>query len=442
MIIRNAKIVTWGSNNQILEGQDLLIKDGLIERIIPEGTQDALDEETVDARGQLLMPGNICAHTHYYGAFSRGWAYPGEAASNFVEILERLWWRLDKALSPEAVRYSALVCLVDAIKYGTTTLFDHHASPSCIAGSLDIEHDAMVQAGLRGSLCYEVTDRDGLEKAQAGIAENARFIERVAKGKVDPKIKAHFGLHASLTLSNETLEACLKANPYQAGFHVHAAEGIADEVDSLRKYGKRVIKRFGDFGMLGEKTILAHGVHCDPEELDLLAQSGSWLSHQPRSNMNNAVGVAPILDMLARSIKVCLGNDGFSNAMWSEMQATYFIHKDHQADPRAMGGYDVMKMAIENNGQLATQTFDGLPIGVIEPGAAADLILVDYQPITPLTAGNLPWHMLFGFRDGMVTGTMVAGKWLMKDRELLTLDEVEIAAKAKEIALDTWNKIQ
>jgi putative selenium metabolism protein SsnA len=441
MIIRNAKIVTWGSNNQIFDYYDLLIKGGLIEKIAPQGTLTEAQEEVVDARGQLLMPGNICAHTHYYGAFSRGWAYPGEPASNFVEILERLWWQLDKALSPEAVKYSALVCLVDAIKYGTTTLFDHHASPSCIEGSLDIEHDAMVQAGLRGSLCYEVTDRDGNEKALAGIRENARFIDRVAKSQADPKIKAHFGLHASLTLSDETLKACLEANPHQAGYHVHVAEGIADEVDSLQKYGKRVIERFNDFGMLGNRSILAHGVHCNPEELNLLAQGGSWLSHQPRSNMNNAVGVAPIPDMLARGIKVCLGNDGFSNAMWSEMQAAYFIHKDHQSDPRAMGGYDVMKMAIENNGRLATQTFDGLKIGVIEPGAAADLILVDYQPITPMTVGNLPWHILFGFRDGMVTGTMVDGKWLMKDRELLTLDETEIAAKAKEIAAQTWNKI-
>jgi putative selenium metabolism protein SsnA len=441
MIIRNAKIVTWGNNNQILDSYDLLIKGGQIEKIAPQGILAEAQEEVMDACGQLLMPGNICAHTHYYGAFSRGWAYPGEPASNFVEILERLWWRLDKALSSEAVKYSALVCLVDAIKYGTTTLFDHHASPSCIEGSLDIEHDAMVQAGLRGSLCYEVTDRDGNEKALAGIQENARFIDRVAKKQADPKIKAHFGLHASLTLSDETLKACLEANPHQAGYHVHAAEGIADEVDSLRKYGKRVIKRFNDFGMLGNRSILAHGVHCNPEELDLLAQSGTWLSHQPRSNMNNAVGVAPIPDMLARGVKVCLGNDGFSNAMWSEMQAAYFIHKDHQSDPRAMGGYDVMKMAIENNSRLATQTFDGLQIGVIEPGAAADLILVDYQPITPMTVGNLPWHILFGFRDGMVTGTMVAGKWLMKDRELLTLDETEIAAKAKEIAAQTWNKI-
>lgn len=441
MIIQNAKIITWGNSNQILEGQDLLIKGGRIEKIFPHTSLPEIQDEIVDARGQLLMPGNICAHTHYYGAFSRGWAYPGEPASNFVEILQRLWWRLDKALSPEAVKYSALVCLVDAIKYGTTTLFDHHASPSCIEGSLDIEHDAMVQAGLRGSLCYEVTDRDGKEKALAGIQENARFIKRVVKGQADPKMRAHFGLHASLTLSDETLEACLKANPYQAGYHVHAAEGIADEEDSLRKHGKRVVQRFHDFGMLGERSILAHGVHCDTEELNILAESGTWLSHQPRSNMNNAVGVAPIQEMLSKGVKVCLGNDGFSNAMWSEMQAAYFIHKDHQADPRAMGGYDVIKMAIENNSKLATQTFDGLQIGTIEPGAAADLILVDYQPITPMTAGNLPWHILFGFRDGMVTSTMVDGKWLMKDRRLLTLDEAEIAAKAREIAALTWNEI-
>ncbi|MEA4812128.1 MAG: putative aminohydrolase SsnA [Anaerolineaceae bacterium] len=441
MIITNGKIVTWGPDSQILEGQDLIIKDGLIASIVPSSSYETANEERVDACGQLVMPGNMCAHTHYYGAFSRGWGYPGEPAANFVEILQRLWWRLDKALSPQAVKYSALVCLVDAIKYGTTTLFDHHASPSCIDGSLDIEHDAMVEAGLRGSLCYEVTDRDGPQKALAGIRENARFIERVTKGQADPKLRAHFGLHASLTLSDETLKACIEANPCQAGYHVHAAEGIADEEDALEKYGKRVIARYKALGMLGPKTILAHGVHCNQDEIEMIAESGAWLSHQPRSNMNNAVGVAPIPAMLESGVKVCLGNDGFSNAMWSEMQAAYFIHKDHRQDPRTMGGYDVMKMAIQNNSQLTSETFGGLRIGVIEPGAAADIILVDYQTITPLHAGNLAWHILFGFRDGMVSSTMVDGKWLMRDRRLLTLDEAEIAAKAREIAAETWNSI-
>lgn len=441
MLITNASIITWGEENRILVDHDLLIRDGRIVDFAPHGELSYSGEEILDAHGQYLMPGNICAHTHFYGAFSRGWAYPGEPATNFMQILERLWWRLDKALDAEAVRYSVLACLVDAIKYGTTTLFDHHASPSFIEGSLDLIHDAVAQAGLRASLCYEVTDRDGKDKAMAGIEENSRFIGRVHHGQTDPKIKAHFGLHASLTVSAETLEKAVEANAGRAGFHTHAGEGIADQKDSLQKYGKSVIERFAETGILGDRSILAHGVHADAFQTELLARSGTWLSHQPRSNMNNAVGAADVLRMLEQGVKVCLGNDGFSNAMWDEWKAAYLIQKHVKADPQAMGGNDIVKVAIENNSKLATQTWDGLRIGTIEKGAAADIILVDYKAITPLTAGNLPWHILFGFRDGMVTSTIVDGKVLMKDRELLTLDEAEIAAKAREHTERTWAKV-
>ncbi|MEL7644956.1 MAG: putative aminohydrolase SsnA [Anaerolineaceae bacterium] len=443
MLITNGKIAIWGETPEIIEGKALHLRDGLIESIADGNAliQAYPEEEILDAGGQLVMAGNICAHTHFYGAFSRGMAIPGEAPADFAAILSSLWWKLDKALDEEGVRSSALVCLVDAIKYGTTTLFDHHASPNCIDGSLDIIAEAVSQAGLRASLCYEVTDRDGEARALAGIRENARFIDKVASGAENPLIKAHFGLHASLTVSTETLERCVAANMHGAGFHVHAAEGLVDQEDSLRRYGQRVVERFHQQGILGEKSILAHGVHADDRELDLLAQTKTWLSHQPRSNMNNAVGVAPILDMLNRKVNVVLGNDGFSNAMWEEWKAAYFIQKDHGHDPRLMNGYDVMKIAVENNSKLASKTYDGLRVGVIEPGAAADLILVDYHPITPLTAGNLPWHILFGFREGMVTSTIVAGKLLMRDRQLLWLDEAEIAAKAREAALRAWKKI-
>ena len=443
MIITNGKIVTWGDPNEILEHKALLIQDGVIKEIEDETTLKAThpDEEVLDAQGQMVMPGLICAHTHFYGAFSRGMAVPGEPSRNFQEILANLWWKLDKGLDEEGVKYSALALLADATRYGCTTLFDHHASPNCIDGSLDIEADAVLESGLRASLCYEVTDRDGEERALAGIRENGRYISGVKAGNYSQMLKAHFGLHASLTVNDQTLEKCLTENNGRVGFHSHAAEGIVDQEDSLVKYGKRVIERFADSGVLGETTILAHGVHVTPHEIDLLAQSGTWLSHQPRSNMNNAVGVAPIEEMLKQGVKVCLGNDGFSNAMWQEWFFAYLIQKDNQADPRAMNGYDVMKIAVEHNSRLATQTWDGLRIGKIEKGAAADLILVDYHPITPMRAGNLPWHILFGFRDGMVTSTIAGGKLLMKDRKLLLLDEADIAVKAREAAIRSWDRV-
>lgn len=174
MLIKNANLITWGSPNQILADQAVLVENDRVRETGPSSRLEARypQEEILDARGQLVMPGNICAHTHFYGAFARGMAIPGHAPRNFLEILEKLWWPLDKSLLAEDVRYSALLCLVDAVKHGTTTLFDHHASPNAIDGSLDVIAEAVEQAGLRACLCYEVTDRDGPEKMKAGIAES------------------------------------------------------------------------------------------------------------------------------------------------------------------------------------------------------------------------------------------------------------------------------
>lgn len=446
MLIINGKLITWGSDNQIMPaGSGLLIRDGLIEKVAPQDDliRDYPDEAHLDADGQYVMPGNICAHTHFYGAFSRGLGIPGDAPTNFTQILDKLWWNLDKALDEEGVRYSALVCLVDAVKHGTTTLIDHHASPNAIDGSLDIIAETVNQAGLRASLCYEVTDRDGPEKAEQGLQENLRFINRIQKkDPMDANLRAHFGLHASLTLSDETLERAYELCPPGIGFHIHAAEGIADQVYSLETSGKRVVHRLDQFGILRPESILAHGVHLDEGEIARLAETQTWLTHQPRSNMNNAVGVAPIEDMLAAGMRVGMGNDGFSNTMWLEWKEAYLLHKLAHRDPQRMGGYTVTKLAVENNAALISELFDGLLVGEITEGAAADLIFVDYHPFTPMTGGNLPWHILFGFQESMITATIVAGKPLMYRRELLTLNEAEIAAKAMEISTQIWDRFE
>ena len=446
MLITNGKLITWGSENEIkIDGWGLLIREGLITKIAP---QDELieafpNEEQIDADGQYVMPGNICAHTHFYGAFSRGLGIPGDAPANFTQILEKLWWSLDKALDEDGIRYSALVCLVDAVKHGTTTLIDHHASPSVIDGSLDIVADVVNQAGLRASLCYEVTDRDGEEKTRQGLQENLRFIQRIRQRHLDDKnLRAHFGLHASLTLSDATLEKAREISPEGIGFHIHAAEGKADQLDSIERSGKRVIHRLDDFGILRPETVLAHGVHLEADEIDRLVESRTWLTHQPRSNMNNAVGIAPVETMLDKGVRVGMGNDGFSNTMWDEWKAAYLLHKIAHRDPQRMGGYTITQMAVQNNGDLVTELFDGLRVGEITEGAAADLIFVDYHPFTPLTMDNLPWHILFGFDEGMITATIVAGKPLMLNRELLTLDEVEIAEKAMAVAKQTWQRFE
>ncbi len=447
MLITNGRVVTFGEANEIIEGGAIRIDGAQITRVWDSAVLQAAypDDEVVDAGGQLVMPGNICGHTHFYSAFARGMAIPGDPPRDFPEILAKLWWRLDRALLEEDVKYSALVCLVDAIKHGTTTLIDHHASPNAIDGSLDAIAAAVQEAGVRASLCYEVTDRDGPERARAGITENIRFAQSLAADP-QPLLAASFGLHASLTLSDETLADCVAATQglepaaSGTGFHIHAAEAVSDEEDSVKKSGKRVVERLNDAGILGPKSILVHCVHVDTWEMELLRDTGTWVTHQPRSNMNNAVGIAPVEMMLRGGIPVGMGNDGFSNNMWAGWKATYLVHKIWNGDPRRMGGYDVMEMAVANNAALARVFWPDAAVGEIAPGAYADLILVDYHPYTELTAGNLPWHILFGFEVDAVTATMVAGKWLMRDRQLLTLDEEAIAAKALELSAATWQR--
>jgi len=442
MLIANATLITWDTPNQILENHALYLEGDRIADLGPSSELQTKypQAETLDARGQYVMPGNICAHTHFYGAFARGMAIPGDPPKDFPEILERLWWKLDKALSLDDVRYSALVCLIDAIKHGATTLIDHHASPNAIEGSLDVIAEAVKQAGLRACLCYEVTDRDGPERAKAGIEENLRFLKSQISNP-QSQIAGAFGLHASLTLSDATLEACRAAHDARNyGFHIHAAEHEADQYDSLKKSGMRVIDRLNKFGVLGPRSIVAHAVHIDPREAELLRETGTWVTHQPRSNMNNAVGAADVEGLLRMGVKVGLGNDGFSNAMWDEWKTAYLHHKAARRDPRRMSGTTVAEIAVTNNAALAGVFFPQAPIGVLAPGAFADIIFVDYHPTTPMTVDNLPWHILFGFENSMVTTTICAGKVLMKDRQLLFLDEAEITARSREMAKNAWGR--
>jgi putative selenium metabolism protein SsnA len=449
MLIINGKLITWGDPNLILEGQALYIKDGFIRSVGLQGELEARypDAERLDAKGQYVMPGNICAHTHFYGAFARGMAIPGSAPVNFLEILKKLWWPLDMALDEDAVRYSALVMSVDAIKHGTTTLLDHHASPNFIPGSLDVIARTLTQAGLRGSLCYEVTDRNGLEGAKAGIEENVRFLKQRGKRSGnqigdEALIAGSFGLHASLTVSDATLEACTAAIPAGVGIHIHVAEDVVDEYNSISRSGLRVVERLQKYGLLGPQSIAVHAVHVDAREMAILAETGTFVTHQPRSNMNNAVGIPRVEEMLRMGIPVCIGTDGFSSTMWDEWKITYLVHKLWNHDPRRMNGMDVIRMGVSNNATLGNKFFTAGPLGVIAPGAYADLIFVDYYPYTPLTAGNLPWHILFGFNERMVTTTIVAGRVLMKDRQLLTLDEEQIASEARLIVPKVWDRYQ
>jgi len=438
MLIHNATVLTFDDANRMLADGAVYYSDDAI--VAVGNSADLLaaypDAPRWNAHGLVLMPGQICAHTHFYGAFARGMYIPGAPAADFPEILQKLWWPLDRALDLDGVESSAEVCLVDAIRNGTTTLIDHHASQTAIDGSLDAIAGAVERSGLRSVLCYEVTDRNGPDATAAGIRENVRFGKTIRNSPLATRLAATFGLHASMTLSDETLDTC-RAEADR--FHVHVAEHPADAWDSLARSGQRTVERLHGFGITGPQSIFAHCIHIDAWETALLRETGTNVSHQPRSNMNNAVGAAAVPAMLRGGITVCLGNDGFSNDMFTEMKVADLLHKVSSGDPRTLGADKVVQMAVHNNRALAAHFFDK-PVGILAPGAYADLILLDYYPTTPLSADNLPWHILFGISGGHVHSTICHGQVLMKNRELLTLDEEAITARSRERAAATWER--
>lgn len=413
-----------------LRREDLWLEGGRIVAVgQPAGLAGAENPIEVDCSGCLILPGLVCGHGHLYSALAAGMPGPAQPPTNFVEILERVWWRLDEALDEESLRLSAQVGALSALRSGTTTIIDHHASPSFIDGSLDVVADALEEIGLRSVLCYEVTDRGGMDRRDAGLRENERFIrsERMfSKGLV--------GAHASFTLSQETLERCADlVQRLDTGLHVHLAEDDADQRDSLKKYGKRVLKRMADVGVLGAKTLFAHGVFIDEEEAELLRDSSCWIAHNPRSNMNNSVGYA---DPFRFGEQVILGTDGIGADMMSESQHAFFRGRERQLATDAAlimewlcGSYTLL-------GSLFEQ-----PIGQLEPGTAADVLVLDAETPTPLTAGNLPWHWMFGFSSRMIRDVFVDGRAVVRNRVFPDVDEERVLVKAREVAPKLWARM-
>jgi len=438
LLITNGTIAVPGPVPRLLVDHELLIERGVITRIAPRAAVDPVHVDTLDAHGLLVLPGFINLHTHLYSTFARGLTKISPA-HDFVGILNNLWWRLDKALTLDDCYWSALPVLLEAIRRGTTTLIDHHASPHAVSGSLVSIARAVRQTGLRAALCYEVSDRDGQAVAREGIMENVLFVAGVAASGED-HLKAMFGLHASFTLSEKTLASAVEAaRNAGVGFHVHVAESQADQEQTIRSTGQRVVNRLARTGVLGPGTIAAHCVHVDPEEMDLLASTGTMVAHNPQSNMNNAVGVADVAALRAHGVTVGLGTDAMTMDMREELRAGIWAQRLRSGDATAGFG-DLVHALWTSNPAMISRIWDK-PIGTIQEGSTADIILVKYQPATPLTAESLTGHLVYGIAGAPVVTTIVGGRVLMLDGKLLLdLDEHEVAAKAREAADHLWNR--
>ncbi|MDX1664526.1 MAG: putative aminohydrolase SsnA [Candidatus Promineifilaceae bacterium] len=445
LLFTDVTIFTNDEDNQILTDHAVAVEGSRIVAVGPEADlrERFAAHERVAGGGRLLMPGLVNAHMHFYGTFARGLALPRQPR-NFAQILDWLWWTLDKALDLDGVYYSALLPALLGVRKGVTTFIDHHASPNAVAGSLDQIEAALRVVGARGLLCYEVSDRDGKAVRDKGLEENARYIRKCRGARAeDPDYlyDGMLGLHASFTLDEDTLaQAADLAAELERGHHIHVLEGTLDEEETQRKYGVGVAERLADFGIFGPRSIAAHGIYLDEHGMDLVAEADTIVAHNPQSNMNNAVGRADVFALLERGVAVGIGTDGMTPDLKVDVRTGHLLHKHHLSDP-TLGWNQFQRMTLKNNPAIYRR-LTGQKVGRVEPGYLADLILVDYFPPTPLDGDNFWGHFLFGIADAPVDTTVINGRIVMRDKVIPGVDEAEIARASQRVARQVWRRFE
>jgi putative selenium metabolism protein SsnA len=433
--LRRARIVLDLAAETVREDAGIAVQDGKIALVGTTADVDrwtsehaAESPEVVDLAGKVVLPGLINAHTHLYSTLARGMPLVGAAPADFKQILERIWWPLDRALEDEDVYLSALVGLAEHARAGVTTVVDHHASEGAIEGSLDLVARAARELGLRVSTCFEVTDRDGQEVARRGIEENVRFArtERGSLGGV-AQVVPTFGLHAALTLSDETLERAKDARATSGlrSFHVHVAES---------RFDPSAVERLASRGVLTGQTIAAHCVHVSDRERAILKDTGTLVVTNPSSNRNNAVGRADLSAHLRAGVPIAVGTDGMSPDILGEAAQVFLGQKGD--DPR--GGWAEAQAALAGTKRVADSLF-GRGLGAVTVGGPADLALLDYEPWTPFES----WlsHVLYGGLGARVASTLCGGRWVHRDgRFPASLDLERATARARERARSLWRR--
>ncbi|MGE5353439.1 MAG: putative aminohydrolase SsnA [Acidobacteriota bacterium] len=443
IVLKNANIINLYPP-QVEKNLDVVIKGNKIASKGNHSPQESKDKQkskdikVIDCSGKYVSPGLVCSHNHFYSMLARGIMAGIKPSKDFIGILKNLWWRLDTALDEESLYYSAITGALEAIKCGTTAVIDHNASPSFIRGSLSTLKTCFLKAGLRGILCYEVTDRNGKPGALEGVEESVDLIKSIdcgnLKSKEDSLVEGAIGAHALFTLSDDSLKLISHAvSETKRGIHIHAAEDQFDSSYSHRYHEMDIVERLESFGLLNEKAILAHGVHLKENEIELMNKYSSFLVHNPRSNMNNSVGYS---DKLSLIDNLTLGTDGIGSDMLEELKMGFF----KSSDARSPLILTRLIQALQN-GNMILERYFGQNFGRVEEGFTADLVIFDYNSPTPVVSENLPGHLAFGLSSKNVETVIINGRIVMESGEF-PFDTHPIYEKSRKQASRLWEKIK
>ncbi len=401
---------------------DIAVEEGPNENIhfYDQKPVDLVVNETIDCKGKLVTHAFANGHHHAYSALARGMGDPKKNPVNFYEVLQYIWWTLDKCLDKDMIKASALTTAIACAKNGVCFAIDHHASPMAIEYSLQIIADAFDEVGVSHLLCYEITDRDGLDRATQGLEETEHYLQ---------KHQGLVGLHASFTASDDTLQkAVALSKKYNSGLHIHIAEDNYDQLDCINKYGIRVIERMQKHGILDfNKTILAHCLYLNDTEKKIISNSPSWVVQNMESNLNNRVGY---FDGNGLGNRIMLGTDGMHSDMLQSARAVFLSGKDHEM----MNSLDVYQKFRKVHSYIHHNHFKG--------DGDNNLVVLNYDTPTEINSSNFAGHFVYGINSKHVQHVISNGKLIVKDGIVTTVDESKVLEFCREMGKKLWNGMQ
>ncbi len=441
-LIEGGIVITMDEKRRIIEDGYIFIEDGKISAV---GRWDDVKnlassaEEKIDARGKVIIPGIICSHTHLYGILLRGAPLKITPPTDFMQILQRVWWAEDEAMTHDDAYTSALAASYEMLRSGTTLFADTYSGPNSIENVLDYIERGVREVGIRGILAFESTERRSVEEGDRGINENVRFIKKISQKK-DDFIMGMYSIHASFTVSDEHIKKVIEsAKKYPAPITIHVSEGAIDLYHNLERYGKRTVERLRDVGLLGPNTIIVHVVHVNDDEIKIIKETKTKVAHNPMSNMLNAVGVPQIPKMLNEGITIGLGNDGFIFDSFENMRAAFLLHKVALRDPRVMSPMQVLEMATINGAKLY-----GIEdrFGSIEVGKYADITILDPNPApTPVFANSAAGHILYGLGAKSVDKVLINGNIVVENGEVTTISKQKVHETLQKTTPKLWSRL-